>query len=179
LIVDGSGRRQTGVVDHLAFAVDNLDDWLLNLRAHGVQVLDPQVIHIPQIGARILFCLGPDDERIELLEQRHHAGNPVTIAAWRAAVTDDSGDAFAELVRDDVVLEGSVFANPIVGREAVRNAIRQSSGLYDRLEFTHESQSADRTWYWRDHRVPIRLPRLPSAGPRCESKALRPRQQPQ
>lgn len=70
LIADGSGARQTGVVDHLAFAVDNLDDWLLRLRERGVRVLDPHVIDVPEIGARILFCLGPDDERIELLEQR-------------------------------------------------------------------------------------------------------------
>ena len=73
--------------------------------------------------------------------------NPVTIAAWRAAVTDDSGEAFAELVHEDVVLEGSVFANPIAGREAVRSAIRQSSRHYDRLDFTHETQSADRTYF--------------------------------
>jgi SnoaL-like domain len=73
--------------------------------------------------------------------------NPVTIAAWRAAVTDDSGEAFAELVHEDVVLEGSAFAIPIMGREAVRNAIRQSSRLYDRLEFTYETQSADRTYF--------------------------------
>ena len=72
--------------------------------------------------------------------------NPVTIAVWRAAVSDDSGKAFAELVHEDVVLEGSVFASPIAGREAVRNAMRQSSRLYDRLEFTHETQSTDRTY---------------------------------
>jgi len=73
--------------------------------------------------------------------------NPVTIAAWRAAVSDDSGKAFAELVHEDVVLEGSVFASPIAGREAVRNAMRQSSRLYDRLEFTYETQSTDRTYF--------------------------------
>jgi hypothetical protein len=73
--------------------------------------------------------------------------NPVTIAAWRAAVSDDSGKTFAELVHEDVILEGSVFANPIAGREAVRNAMQQSSRLYDRLEFTHETQSTDRTYF--------------------------------
>jgi hypothetical protein len=54
---------------------------------------------------------------------------------------------FADLVHGDVILEGSVFATPISGREAVRNAIRQSSRLYDRLEFTHEIQSTDRTYF--------------------------------
>ena len=73
--------------------------------------------------------------------------NSVTIAAWRAAVQDDSGKRFAELVHEDVVIEGSVFATPIAGRDAVRNAIRQSSGLYDRLDFTHETQSNDRTYF--------------------------------
>jgi SnoaL-like domain len=73
--------------------------------------------------------------------------NHATVAAWRAAVSDDSGNAFAELVDEDVILEGSVFPSPIKGREAVRTTIRQSSRLYDRLEFTHETQSTDRTYF--------------------------------
>ncbi len=73
--------------------------------------------------------------------------NPVTVAAWRAAVSDDSGNTFAEVVHEDVILEGSVFPSPIKGREAVRNAIRQSSRLYERLEFMHETQSTDRTYF--------------------------------
>ena len=73
--------------------------------------------------------------------------NHVTVAAWRAAVSDDSGNAFADLVDEDVILEGSVFPSPIKGREAVRNAIRQSSRLYERLEFMHETQSTDRTYF--------------------------------
>ena len=73
--------------------------------------------------------------------------NHVTVGAWRAAVSDDSGNAFAELVDEDVILEGSVFPSPIKGREGVRNAIRQSSRFYDRLEFTHETQSTDRTYF--------------------------------
>jgi hypothetical protein len=50
-------------------------------------------------------------------------------------------------MHDEVILEGSVFANPIAGREAVRNAMRQSSSIYDRLEFTHQTQSTDRTYF--------------------------------
>jgi len=73
--------------------------------------------------------------------------NHVTVAAWRAAVSDDSGNAFAELVDEDVILEGGVFPSPIQGREAVRNAIRQSSRLYARLEFMRETQSTDRTYF--------------------------------
>ena len=73
--------------------------------------------------------------------------NPVTVAAWWAAVSDDSGNTFAEVVHEEVILERSVFPSPIKGREAVRNAIRQSSRLYERLEFMHETQSTDRTHF--------------------------------
>jgi hypothetical protein len=83
----------------------------------------------------------------EVAEHHPMSENSVTIAAWRAAVQDDSGKRFAALVHEDVVIEGSVFATPIAGRDAVRNAIRQSSGLYDRLDFTHETQSNDRTYF--------------------------------
>jgi lactoylglutathione lyase len=70
LIADNGPGRPTGVVDHLALEVDDLDTWLLQLREHGVRVLDQQPIHVPALSARILFCLGPDDERIELFQQR-------------------------------------------------------------------------------------------------------------
>ena len=73
--------------------------------------------------------------------------NPITVAAWRAAVSDDSGNTFAEVVHEEVILERSVFPSPIKGRESVRNAIRQSSRLYERLEFMHETQSTDRTYF--------------------------------
>jgi lactoylglutathione lyase len=70
LIADGAAGRATGVVDHLAFAVSDLDGWTSRLRERGVRLLDEAPIHVPALGARILFCLGPDGERIELFEQR-------------------------------------------------------------------------------------------------------------
>jgi hypothetical protein len=86
----------------------------------------------------------------ELSDESTGPPNTVTIAAWRSAVSDESGKLFAELVHEDVVLEASVLARPVTGREDVRNAIRQSSRLYDQLEFTHETQSTDRTYFeWK------------------------------
>lgn len=70
LIADGTAGRATGVVDHVAFEVEDLDDWVSRLRQHGVRLLDEAPIEVPALGARILFCLGPDGERIELLDQR-------------------------------------------------------------------------------------------------------------
>ena len=57
-------------VPHVAFEVDDLDGWVTRLRQHGVRLLDEAPIEVPALGARILFCLGPDGERIELLDQR-------------------------------------------------------------------------------------------------------------
>jgi lactoylglutathione lyase len=74
LIADGLGNRKTGAIDHVALEVDNLDRWLIRLREQGVQLLDDAPIEVPQLGARILFCLGPDGERIELFEGRAPVG---------------------------------------------------------------------------------------------------------
>jgi lactoylglutathione lyase len=69
LIAGGRGERQTGAIDHVAFEVDDLDTWLSRLRQHGVRLLDEAPVEVPQLKARILFCEGPDRERIELFEQ--------------------------------------------------------------------------------------------------------------
>ena len=73
LIADGATDRQTGVVDHLALEVDDLDGWVPRLRERGVRLLDEAPVEVPALGARILFCLGPDGERIELFEGRVRA----------------------------------------------------------------------------------------------------------
>jgi len=70
LIADGRGERQTGAIDHVAFEVDDLDTWLSRLRQYGVRLLDEAPVTVPELKARILFCLGPDGERIELFEGR-------------------------------------------------------------------------------------------------------------
>jgi catechol 2,3-dioxygenase-like lactoylglutathione lyase family enzyme len=69
LIADGTRGRSTGVVDHFALEVEALDTWLPRLRENGVTLLDEAPIAVPELGARIVFCLGPDGERIELFEK--------------------------------------------------------------------------------------------------------------
>jgi lactoylglutathione lyase len=69
LMADNGDSRLTGVVDHFAFEVDELDAWPDRLRQYGVRLLDEAPLDVPALGARILFCLGPDDERIELIER--------------------------------------------------------------------------------------------------------------
>lgn len=61
-------RRRTGVVDHVALEVRELDQLLAQVRERGVTLLDSSPIAVAAIGARIAFCAGPDGERIELFE---------------------------------------------------------------------------------------------------------------
>jgi catechol 2,3-dioxygenase-like lactoylglutathione lyase family enzyme len=68
LIEASGGPRPTGVVDHVALEVDDLDALLPRLRAHGVTLLDQVPLEVADLQARIVFCLGPDGERIELFE---------------------------------------------------------------------------------------------------------------
>jgi hypothetical protein len=39
-----------------------------------------------------------------------------------------------------------VFAHPISGRDAIWSVLKLSGSVYDRLEFTHELVSSDRTY---------------------------------
>jgi lactoylglutathione lyase len=71
LIQSGSGPRPDGVVDHVAFEVNNLDVLVQQLRERRVSVLDSVPLAVPALGARIVFCLGPDAERIELFEGQY------------------------------------------------------------------------------------------------------------
>jgi lactoylglutathione lyase len=68
LIEGGAEDRTTGVVDHVAFEVDDLDRTLDLLRSRGVRLIDETPTAVPALSARIAFCQGPDGERIELFQ---------------------------------------------------------------------------------------------------------------
>jgi catechol 2,3-dioxygenase-like lactoylglutathione lyase family enzyme len=68
LIEANTAARPAGVVDHIALEVTSLDRLIQHLRERGVTLLDQAPIPVPDLHARIFFCLGPDAERIELLE---------------------------------------------------------------------------------------------------------------
>lgn len=56
-----------GIVNHVAFAVANIDAGIERLRAHGVLLLSDGPITLWE-GKRIVFFRGPDGERLELVE---------------------------------------------------------------------------------------------------------------
>lgn len=65
---------------------------------------------------------------------------------WRKALGDESGATFGEVVTPNVRLEGSIFATPINGREKVWTSLRTAGGITDKLTFTNESTSVDRSY---------------------------------
>jgi len=65
---------------------------------------------------------------------------------WSGSLADPSGAAFAEIASADVVLEGSVFALPIRGRQAVWATLQAAAGIYDALTFTGDAERAGRVY---------------------------------
>ena len=54
---------------------------------------------------------------------------------------DPSCAAFAAIVSPGVTLEGSIFALPVHGREAVWTTLRTASEIYDSLAFNGDASS--------------------------------------
>jgi hypothetical protein len=65
---------------------------------------------------------------------------------WREALGDESGATFGKVVTPQVRLEGAIFATPIDGREKIWTCLRAAGSITDKLTFTHESSTADRTY---------------------------------
>jgi len=58
--------RGTGIYDHLAFRVEDIESEMARLRGYGV--VFPEKPRLALNGKKIIFFTGPDGERIELLE---------------------------------------------------------------------------------------------------------------
>ena len=67
-LIESAAQRGAGVVDHVALEVADLDALMVLLRQRGVVLLDAEPVEVAELQARIAFCLGPDGERIELVE---------------------------------------------------------------------------------------------------------------
>lgn len=55
-----------GIVNHLAFRVDDVAGMLEHLRKHGVGLIHEQPLFVEKLGTRIAFFWGPDGEKLEL-----------------------------------------------------------------------------------------------------------------
>ncbi|WP_028775908.1 VOC family protein [Shimazuella kribbensis] len=62
-----SDLPKEGVVHHLAFAVDNIEEEIERLKQSNVVFIDKEITTLPN-GSRYIFFHGPDQESIELFE---------------------------------------------------------------------------------------------------------------
>jgi|HubBroStandDraft_3_1064219.scaffolds.fasta_scaffold415156_2 hypothetical protein len=65
---------------------------------------------------------------------------------WSKSFADPSGVAFAAIVSPGVTLEGSIFALPVHGREAVWRTLRTASEIYNyvRIQVLTNAGALDR-----------------------------------
>jgi lactoylglutathione lyase len=59
-------HARQGVVNHLAFTVDDVSTVLAHLKKHAVHLLNDEPIVIEPLGVKIAFFHGPDGEKLEL-----------------------------------------------------------------------------------------------------------------
>lgn len=55
-----------GIVNHLAFTVDDVGAALEHLRRHGVELINEEPVYAAPLRARLAFFRGPDGERLEI-----------------------------------------------------------------------------------------------------------------
>jgi hypothetical protein len=65
---------------------------------------------------------------------------------WSASFDDPSGAAFAGATSPGVLLEGSVFARTVIGRDDVWTTLRAASGIYQGLTFGAVGTAAGRAY---------------------------------
>jgi len=123
-----------------------------------------------KVGVAVLPDLGSllDHLRIDVPEAlRNTRPRPSVRERWAESFSDGTGVRFAAIVAPNASLEGSIFAQPIEGRDAVWTALRASAGIYDAITFTAETSSAERTCLdWTAQALGLELRRRHDADPR-------------
>lgn len=67
-------------------------------------------------------------------------------SGWRSGFSEQSESTFSEGFAEDVALEASVLARPIVGRALVASTLAAASAIYESLEFTAEATDGTTTY---------------------------------
>jgi len=60
-------KRGSGRFDHLAFTVDDVEDYAQKLKGAGI-ALESEVPFVAANGRKVIFVTGPNGERLELVE---------------------------------------------------------------------------------------------------------------
>ncbi len=61
-------EAKEGRVNHLAFSVQNIDEMLVKLKQHEVELIDETAREVGDGKMRVAFFRGPDGEKLELVE---------------------------------------------------------------------------------------------------------------
>jgi hypothetical protein len=73
-----------------------------------------------------------------------------TTDGWRRSFADQSLSQFAEQFAEEIVLEATTLAKPVVGKHNVAAVLATASSIYESLDFTAEAQSVSTTYLqWR------------------------------
>jgi lactoylglutathione lyase len=64
---DAVKNRTTGIIDHIAFTVPDIELEVQRLKELNIPLAEPTIRQLPN-GKKIIFLLGPDGERIELVQ---------------------------------------------------------------------------------------------------------------
>ncbi|MFJ1975358.1 alpha/beta fold hydrolase [Streptomyces sp. NPDC087903] len=65
---------------------------------------------------------------------------------WRDAFASKTDTAFAAAFAEDIVLEASVLALPVQGRDQVKATMSAASRIYESLQFVRETEAGPRTY---------------------------------
>ena len=68
-LVSGNKVENEGIVNHLAFTVENIEAELLRLKGAGVKLVDEEPRSILNNTVKIAFFQGPNGEKLELVER--------------------------------------------------------------------------------------------------------------
>jgi hypothetical protein len=73
---------------------------------------------------------------------------------WRELVRQHGTPTFAAAFAPDAVIEASVLEGALRGPESIGRFFKATTGMYDSLEFTHETRNGNKTfmeWSGRFH----------------------------
>ncbi|WP_229672221.1 VOC family protein [Pullulanibacillus camelliae] len=68
-LVCGNKMENEGIVNHLAFTVENIEAELLRFKEAGVKLVDEKPRSILNATVKIAFFQGPNGEKLELVER--------------------------------------------------------------------------------------------------------------
>jgi lactoylglutathione lyase len=68
-LVYGAPAENEGIVNHVAFTVENIEAELVRLKEAGVTLIDEAPLTVLNGSVKIAFFYGPDGEKLELVER--------------------------------------------------------------------------------------------------------------